>query len=175
MNKKDLLNFIERVESKAIKSVEEKWNKHIEAKKDEIFSKYKEKLDMYQSTFNNFSTNLTNLLTDMNEDQEVAYSGHYYINDSLRRLAKIEEIVRENSSFNGQVMKLKQARNKEIEEVRFNYKKVYMVSKDMSSAKKIAEYLEGLGFDISTLKEDEMKYLSTDIDKSKLFVCGENH
>ncbi|CAI3202323.1 hypothetical protein CNEO2_2920001 [Clostridium neonatale] len=50
-----------------------------------------------------------------------------------------------------------------------------MVSKDMSSAKKIAEYLEGLGFDISTLKEDEMKYLSTDIDKSKLFVCGENH
>ena len=105
----------------------------------------------------------------------VAYSGHYYINDSLRCLARIEEIVRENSSFNGQVMKLKQARNKEIEEVRFNYKKVYMVSKDMSSAKKIAEYLEGLGFDISTLKEDEMKYLSTDIDKSKLFVCGENH
>ena len=93
MNKKDLLNFIERVESKAIKSVEEKWNKHIEAKEDEIFSKYKEKLDMYQSTFNNFSTNLTNLLTDMNEDQEVAYSGHYYINDSLRRLARIEEIV----------------------------------------------------------------------------------
>ena len=102
MNKKDLLNFIERVESKAIKSVEEKWNKQIKAKKDEVFSKYKEK-------------------------------------------------------------------------VRFNYKKVYMVSKDMSSAKKIAEYLEGLGFDISTLKEDEMKYLSTDIDKSKLFVCGENH
>ena len=175
MNKKDLLNFIERVESKAIKSVEEKWNKQIKAKKDEVFSKYKEKLDMYQSTFNNFSTNLTNLLTDMKEDQEVAYSGHYYINDSLRCLARIEEIVRENSSFNGQVMKLKQARNKEIEEVRFNYKKVYMVSKDMSSAKKIAEYLEGLGFDISTLKEDEMKYLSTDIDKSKLFVCGENH
>ena len=123
MNKIDLLTFIERVENKAIKSVEEKWNKKIEEKKEEVISKYKEKLDMYQSTFNNFSTNLTNLLTDMKEDQEVAYTGHYHINDSLSRLARIEEIVRNNSSFNGQVMKLKQARNKEIEAVRFNYKK----------------------------------------------------
>lgn len=52
-------------------------------------------------------------------------------------------------------------------------KKVYIVSKSMSSAKKIAEYLEGLGFDLSSLKEDEMQALVADIDKSKLFVCGE--
>ena len=43
----------------------------------------------------------------------------------------------------------------------------------MSSAKKIAEYLKGLGFDLSNLEEDEMKSLVANIDKSKLFVCGE--
>lgn len=129
---------------------------------------------MYQNVFNNFSTNLTNLLTDMKEDQETAYSVHWRINDGLNYLATLQQTIKDNCKFNGKVMKLVQAKDKEIEEVKFNYKKVYIVAKGMSSSKKIAEYLEGLGFDLSTLKEDEMKYLSTDIDKSKLFVCGEN-
>ena len=175
MNKKELLSFIERVEHKAITSVEKKWNKKIEEKKDEVLSKYKDKLDMYQGIFNNFSKNLTDLLTDMKEDQEVAYNCYYRIHDSLSYLSKMEKLIRDNCSFNGAVIKLIQEKDKEVEEVRFNYRKVYIVSQGMSSAKKIAEYLECLGFDLSTLKEDEMKYLSTDIDKSKLFVCGENH
>ncbi|MEW9991956.1 hypothetical protein [Clostridium butyricum] len=175
MNKKELLSFIERVEHKAITSVEKKWNKKIEEKKDEVLSKYKDKLDMYQGIFNNFSKNLTDLLTDMKEDQEVAYNCYYRIHDSLSYLSKMEKLIRDNCSFNGAVIKLRQEKDKEVEEVRFNYRKVYIVSQGMSSAKKIAEYLECLGFDLSTLKEDEMKYLSTDIDKSKLFVCGENH
>jgi len=174
MNKKDLLEFIERVEVKAITSVEGKWIKKIEAAKEKAISKYSKKIDMYQSAFNNFSTNLTNLLTDMKEDLETAYNGNYRINDGLRYLSNIKTKITSDCSFNGEVMKLKQEEEKEIEAVKFNYKKVYIVSKGMSSSKKIAEYLEALGFDISTLKEDEMKYLSTDIDKSKLFVCGEN-
>lgn len=173
MNKKDLLDFIERVEYKAIKSVEDRGNKEIEAKKNEILSLYKEKIAQYQDTFNRFSTNLTTLLTDMREDYEVGYRGSYDIQKALRDLCNIEAKIKESCVFKGSVAKLYQARDKELDEVRKNYKKVYMVSKTMT-AKKIAEYLEGLGFDLSTLKEDEMKYLSTDIDKSKLFVCGEN-
>lgn len=174
MNKKDLLNFIERVEHKAIKSVEEKWDKDIENKKQEVLLKYKDKINMYQNSFNMFSTNLINLLTDMKEDLEIGFNGSYEINNGIEYLSEIEKCIVPNCSFKGEVMKLDQLKEKEIEEVEFNYKKVYTVSKGMGSAKKIAEYLEGLGFDISTLKEDEMKYLSTDIDKSKLFVCGEN-
>lgn len=174
MNKKDLLEFIERVECKAIKSVEERWNKDIADEKEKQISKYAKKIDMYQSAFNNFSNNLTNILTDMKEDLEVCYNSSYSIVEGLKDLANIKYNIMENCSFKGEVQKLKDLKKKEVEAVKFNYKKVYIVSKEMSSYKKIAEYLEGLGFDISTLKEDEMKYLSTDIDKSKLFVCGEN-
>jgi hypothetical protein len=174
MNKKDLLEFIERVEHKAVKSVTERWDKKIEQAKEKAMSKYVDKIEMYQNVFNNFSTNLTNLLTDMKEDQETVYSNNWRINEGLNYLSTLQQKIKDNCKFNGKVMKLEQAKNKEIEEVRFNYKKVYIVAKGMSSSKKIAEYLEGLGFDLSTLKEDEMKYLSTDIDKSKLFVCGEH-
>lgn len=173
MNKKDLLEFIERVERKAISSVEERFSKEIEVKKGEVLSKYEEKINMYQDTFNRFSTNLTNLLTDMKEDIEVAYSDSWRIRDGLKYLNNIKESVAEYCCFQGEVQKIKDLKNKEIEEVKANYKKVYIVSKSMSSAKKIAEYLEGLGFDLSSLKEDEMKALVGDIDKSKLFVCGE--
>lgn len=174
MNKKDLLEFIERVESKALKSVEERWNKDIEKAKEKAISKYAKKIAMYQSSFNNFSTNLTNLLTDMKEDLEVSYNSSYSITEGLSDLTNIKNSIIDGCSFKGEVQKLIDLKKKEIEAVKFNYKKVYIVSKGMSSSKKIEEYLEGLGFDLSTLKEDEMKYLSTDIDKSKLFVCGEH-
>lgn len=173
MNKKDLLEFIERVERKAIRSVEDRFNKEIEDKKNEVLAKYEEKISMYQDTFNRFSTNLTNLLTDMNEDLEVAYSGNYYIKDGLQYLSNIKNRISSSCNFQGEVQKLKDKKKKEVEEVQANYKKVYIVAKSMSSSKKIAEYLEGLGFDLSSLKEDEMKALVADIDKSKLFVCGE--
>lgn len=173
MNKKDLLEFIERVEKKAIKSVEDRFNKEIENKKDEVLSKYEEKINMYQDTFNRFSANLTNLLTDMKEDLEVAYSGNYGIREGLLYLSNIKKQISLSCNFKGEVQKLKNRKDKEIEEVKDNYHKVYIGAKSMSSSNKIAEYLEGLGFDLSSLKEDEMKALVADIDKSKLFVCGE--
>lgn len=173
MNKKELLEFIERVERKAISSVEARFNKEIEVKKDEVLSKYEDSINMLQDTFNRFSTNLTNLLTDMKEDKQVSYSGSWDINSSLNKLTYIKGKIVDSCDFQGEVQKLKDQRKKEIEEVKANYHKVYVVSKSMSSSKKIAEYLEGLGFDLSSLKEDEMKCLVADIDKSKLFVCGE--
>lgn len=173
MLKKDLLEFIERVENKAIKSVEDRFNKEIEVKKNEVLAKYEDSIDLLQDTFNRFSTNLTNLLTDMKEDMQVAYHGNWDIDSALRRLTNIRAHIVCACDFQGEVQKLKDQKKKEIDEVKANYHKVYVVSKSMSSSKKIAEYLEGLGFDISSLKEDEMNALVADIDKSKLFVCGE--
>ncbi|WP_195264520.1 hypothetical protein [Clostridium sp. 1001275B_160808_H3] len=173
MLKKDLLEFIERVERKAISSVEARFDKEIEVKKQEVLSKYEDSINMLQDTFNRFSTNLTNLLTDMKEDMQVAYVSNWDINTSLNRLSDIKRNIVYSCDFQGKVQKLKDKREKEIEEVKANYHKVYVVSKSMSSSKKIAEYLEGLGFDLSSLKEDEMNALVADIDKSKLFVCGE--
>ena len=44
----------------------------------------------------------------------------------------------------------------------------------MSKAKDIASYLEETGFDISSLKESKNTQLVAKVDKSKLFVCGDN-
>lgn len=175
MVKKDLLEFIERVEQKAINSVEKRFRVEIELKKKEVLNKYENKIDFLQDTFNRFSTNLTNLLSDMKEDTQVSYDGDWKIRDGLRYLECIKNRIVEGCSFQGEVQKLRNQCDKEVQEVKANYHKVYIVSKNMSNAKKIAEYLEGLGFDLSSLKEDEMKALVADIDKSKLFVCGENH
>lgn len=175
MNKKDLLEFIERVESKAIRSIDAKWKIKVEEKQNEVMSKYDEKINMYQSSFNNFSNNLTNVLTDMKEDLEIAYSGNgYEMRRALKLLSNIRSDIVDSCSFKGEVQKVKDLWAKDREEVEFNYQKVYAVAKSMTGAKKIEEYLESLGFDLSTLREDEKNYLSTNIDKSKLFVCGEN-
>ncbi len=173
MLKKDLLSFIERVEKKALISVRRKWNEEIKNKENEVMGKYKEKISMYQGAFNRFSSNLTELLTDMREDIEIGYTGSTYVSNGLNYLTTLNSSIKNCCQFNGEVAKLRDLRNKEIEEVELNYKKVWAVSKTMTP-KKIEEYLTGLGFDLSSLQEDEMKYLSTDIDKSKLFVCGEN-
>ena len=173
MNKKDLLEFIDRVERKAVSSVEARFNKEIEEKKKEVLSKYEDSINMLQDTLNRFSTNLTNLLTDMKEDIEVNYNGNWRISDGLNYLAGLKGKISDGCYFQGEVQKLKDERDKEIKEVKANYHKVYVVSKGMNSSKKIAEYLEGLGFDLSSLKEDEITALVADIDKDKLFVCGE--
>ena len=145
----------------------------IKNKENEVMGKYKERISMYQGAFNRFSTNLTELLTDMREGIEKGYTGSVYVTNGLNYLATLNSSIKNCCQFNGEVAKLRSLRDKEIEEVELNYKKVWAVSKTMAP-NKIEEYLTGLGFDLSSLKEDEMKYLSTDIDKSKLFVCGEN-
>ncbi len=176
MNKKDYLNFIERVEQKAIESVTKRYNKEIKAAKEEALSKYAEKIKKYQAEYNNLSKNIRELLSELGADREVGYKNYYgSIESFLSNLEgnTISSRIINNSSFSGKVQKIVDERDKEIKAVESNYTKVYMVSKSLANAKKIDEYLVGLGFDTSSIKEDEMQYLSTDIDKSKLFVCGE--
>lgn len=174
MVKKDLLEFILKVENKAVSSVNAKYDKLIKNEEAKAMKPYEDRIDKLQFTFNMFSQNLTMLLTDLKENKEIAYCGSHNIAQGQRYLSDIKTQIINNSSYQGQVQKLKDERNKELALVRANYKKVYVVSKNMSSAKKIAEYLEGLGFDISCVKEDEITALVSEIDKSKLFVCGEN-
>ena len=174
MRKIDLLEFIERVKHKAVVSVQAKWNSQIAAKKAEYIVKYDEKINMYQSSFNNFSNNLTNLLTDMKEDTEVGYNGSSDIRYGLDYLKDIKSSIVSNCDFQGEVQKLKNLKSKEVEEVKANYNTVYTVCKEMSSATRIAEYLEELGFDVSSIRDKNMTALVAQVDKSKLFVCGDN-
>jgi hypothetical protein len=174
MIKKDLLEFIERVEAKAVKSVNERFDKKISAKEIEVLSKYEDKINLLQDTFNRFSVNLSNLMADMREDKEVAFHGSWKINNGKEYLSYLKGEITSKCDFEGQVKKIENDRDKEINEVKANYHKVYTVAKNMSNAKKIADYLKELGFDISSIENKEATSLVADIDKSKLFVCGEN-
>ena len=174
MRKKDLLDFIERVEIKAVSSVDKRYGELIRAEKEKAINKYTDKLNVIQDTFNRASSNLKNLLADMKEDLEVAYQGDYSINSSLRTVEDLKPYITCSCDYKGQVQKLRDEQQKECKAVKDNYHKVYVVAQNMRSAKDIAKYLKELGFDISSVEPDDVTALVADIDKSKLFVCGDN-
>lgn len=174
MYKRDLVNFIEKVEQKAVASVQKRYDAVIQEKKDEVFSKYKTDIARIQKKINAATTELIGLQTEMTEDVEVAYSSNWHIRYGINYLTGIEEEIYKTCSFNGEVQKIVAENQKEIQAVKDNYFKVRMTVNKMSSAKKIAEYLTDLGFDLSSLEEVEETSLVAEIDKSKLFVCGEN-
>lgn len=173
MRKPDLLEFIEKIKEKAVKSVEERYDKKIKTTKDNAMKKYDEKIAMYQDSFNRFVTNVTNLVTDMKEDIEVAYDGSYAIQNGFCYLKNIRESIIDSCEFKGEVQMIKDSKDRELDEVKKAYNTVYAVCKSMNSANRIAEYLEELGFDISSVKDKNMTALVAQVDKSKLFVCGD--
>lgn len=176
MKKKDLMEFITKVENKAVNSVSDKWKKIIEANKDEICKSYLEKLSKIQDRLNKCFKDMDNILADMTEDKEIEYSGNYYFNRGKQDLNDIIKDTKNSCKFRGEIKKIVQKRDKEIAEVKANYSKLYESCNVLSSAKEVAKVLEDLGFDISVLKDKDAreKALVAQIDKSKLFVCGEN-
>ena len=183
MKKKDLMLFIDLVENKAVKSVTERHNKIINDAKEELFETcgYNERIERFQKKVNSLQVEVQSLVLDMEENIEVNYPkyGNY---DLLRRLnnfigkTEIKEQMMSESNFEGgQIPLLKEAKMLEIKGVKENYAKVRYVSNSKSSAKDIAEYLEATGFDISSVRKgDDCVALAVELDKSKLFVCGEN-
>ena len=79
----------------------------------------------------------------------------------------MHERIVSRCDFNGQVQKIVDSMSKEINAVKVNYNKVYVVAKNMGSAKEIAKYLKELGFDISSLENDNITALVADIDRTK--------
>jgi len=119
---------------------------------------------MYQSSFNNFSTNLTSLLTDMKEDLETAYSGNYRINDGLKYLSNIKTKISSDCNFQGEVMKLEQARDKEIEEVERGKFKAIINTEYHSGILDLTP--KGSGYIICDDFEDDVFITSNNINKA---------
>ena len=183
MKKKDLMNFIDAVENKAVKSVTERHDKIINDAKEHLFETcgYNEVINRFQKKVNLLQSEVQTLVLDMNENIEVNYP-KYNDYDLLHRLNKFtgkeeikEQMMRSSNFEGGQIPLLKRFKDLEIKGVKDNYAKVRYVSNSKSSAKDIAEYLEATGFDISSVRKgDDCVALAVELDKSKLFVCGEN-
>jgi len=182
MKKRDLMDFIDMVEQKAVNSVTERHNKIIIEAKEDLFEKngYNERIKKIQRQVNTMQSEVQNLILDLHENTEINYpTGHY---DLLYRLneytgkSNLKEKLSYTSKYNGgQIPLLINDKEKEIQGVKENYAKVRYVSQSKTCAKDVAEYLEAVGFDISSVRAgDDCVALAVKLDKSKLFVCGDN-
>jgi arginyl-tRNA synthetase len=180
MKKKDLILFIDKVEQKAIKSVKERYEKLIEEEKIKILKEkdYAARINKVQRKVNDLFSEAQDLVLDMKEDITVRYEYYYDIAKQLSSFTgkdRILENVKYNGKFDGgSVQLIRNECERELEAVKDNYKKVRVVVDSFTSANKIAEYLKELGFDLSSLEKQECTALVCEIDKTKLFVCGEN-
>lgn len=173
MKKKELLDFITKVKNKALNSVDAKYSKLIQEKETELLTQYKTRIDEVQKEYNKANSKLTVLMGDLKEDTNIGLSYAYSLLEVLNNSSKIEEKLKQYSTFHGCDLLIKQ-RDKELNDVRDNYNKVWHNASLMGSAKEIATFLKELGFDISSVEEKEITALVSTIDKTKLFVCGEN-
>lgn len=180
MKKKDLMNFIDAVEIKAVRSVKEKFNLQIEIEKKCILKEqgYTERIAKIQKKVNDLFTESQALYLDMKEDITVRYDYYYNTATELQSYSGKRIIFSkdlDHCKFNGgKVELIRNDRELEIKAVKDNYSKVRVVCDSYTSANKISEYLKALGFDLSTLEGKENQALTVKIDKSKLFVCGDN-
>lgn len=180
VKKRELMEFIDKVEHKAVESVQDRYEKLIDAEKIKILTDqgYMDRIIKIQREVNKLFTESQNLVLDMKEDVTVRYEEYYNVAYRLNQFTGKKEILndvlREGKFDGGSVEKIRTERDKEIKDVKANYHKVRVVCQDMANGAKVAEYLKGLGFDISSLEKEESTALMCEIDKSKLFVCGEN-
>lgn len=173
--KKDLREFVDRVEGKAINSVRTKYDKVIAQSKLNRTNEQLEKIDKFKDS----------LIKIQSEMQELLDSGVfntwgklYYANRDCRDSIKyLKTFTPDEIANNGLEDSIEKERNEKIQEVRNEYAKV----KGFIGANtpiKGYNYLKELGFDVSSIPVYENGQTSTalvtQIDTSKLFVCGEN-
>jgi len=182
MKKRDLMDFIDTVERKAIRSVQERHNKIISEAKEDLFEKngYNERIKKIQKLVNSLQLEVQNITLDLHENIEINYpTGRtdllYSLNDYTGKLTIKEKMSNMSKYHGGPIPLLINAKEAEVQGVKENYAKVKYVSQTKTCAKDVAEYLEAVGFDISSVRAgDDCVALAVELDKSKLFVCGDN-
>jgi hypothetical protein len=182
IKKRKLMEFIDAVEKKAVGSVEKRYQKVIDEEQSRILNDggYTNKIEELQDIINSLLSKHRELISDMHDNKIVHYTGigcwdtlDYEIR-GFDGKGYIKKVLDKCMFDGGSVEKIRNKRDKEIQAVKDNYNKVRIICDRKANGSQIAEYLKGLGFDISSLEKDESKALTVEIDKSKLFVCGEN-
>ena len=183
MRKRDLMDFIEVVENKALRSVRERHDKIIIAEKIKIMGEggYTDRIKKIQKEVNSLYAIANKLSNDMQNDIKVKYPVYSYsdlackLRDFTTKNCIQNEMTRQSKFEGSKIPLLLKEKETELRGVEENYNKVKMVSRTKRYGKDVAEYLEGLGFDISSVRKgDDCVALSVDIDKKLLFVCGDN-
>lgn len=181
MKKVDVYNFINKVERKAVCSVSKKYDDIIKKEEEKSIAKYKKDLDKLDDALSELKNSYSNIMKKIGKDKNynVTNQRHSYSNDMFDLMLVVEKRQSEDvfKSYNvksaGKLLELKNKKNKEESDVRNEYYKVMCECHKLKTAKNCITYLNKLGFDTSSIEvKEEVK--TDDINKSKLFVCGDN-
>lgn len=182
MKKKDVMEFLDKVENKAVFAVKEKYYELIQNEKTQIAeeSGLLAHISKLQKKINEIHRMQCDFMTKISEENEsISYIvGNWNSLEShIDKWCGKEEVKRRilgNCPIqNNEIVRLKNVRDKEIEEVRKNYQIVKAVCKEKRNGVLAGEYLTSLGFDLSSLEKIKNEVIEK-VDTSKLFVCGEN-
>lgn len=172
--KKDVYDFLEKVESKAVNSIHKKYDAMILQSKTERTTKYIQEI-------RDFATKLEVLFLESN-DLVNNYKDLYgnstwtnlsFFNSNLRSaLNCCNSIEPKEIKENGYEKQLLLEKQEQLEAVKKEYAKLKHYAKN-NTAKEAYVLLKEIGFDVTSLEQKE-NVLIAKADKSKLFVCGEN-
>lgn len=185
VRKKDAMEFIGKCECKAIDTLENKYYKLIKEEEDKLIKDkgYMEKINKIQNLLNEIFKLDNELGQQMSEDKDIGYClGSYYsLSNRLNTYYGQEgnryyKSVKEACNFmHSKINKLHEEREDSISGTKKEYRKIEEILFDLPTGKEAGQYLEELGFDISSIKpEEKITSLATKIDKSKVFVCNDN-
>lgn len=179
--KKDALEFVIRLQTKAIIAITAKHNELIEQRKAELFTEsgFEDKLALLQSQFNRIMEEQIKLGNEMKNSlfgyQNSLYGGPERETRDFGGTGLVGWMKEHCELSDAKLTALKKRKDKEITEVKAEYRNLHGLCSKQDNGEKVGKILTDLGFDISAIcKGEEEKALSLNIDKSKLFVCGDN-
>lgn len=171
--KKDIYDFLQKVEIKALRSVEKKYDDMILDSKTKRTTEYIDLARVFSRKLESIYIEAQALVDKHGDLYRNSWSNlHYTLNsleNSLRYCNGIKASDVHLNEYENQLLLVKQ---EELDGVQKEYAKLMHYAKN-NSAKETYELLKELGFDVSSLEQTE-KTLIEKADKSKLFVCGEN-
>ncbi len=178
IKKRQITEFIDKVENKAVKFLEEEKQKEINGIKTKEYSKYSNEIAILQSRLAKLISDTNELRNKMIDSGSVRDRGYDYdgrcissLNTAFSNLKRYESLDYRDP----EVMVIKNKWDKKIFETKREYNALRAKMKN-KAAKKCKEELAALGFDVSSIRdEDAETSLVQTIDTSKLFVCGERN
>lgn len=186
MNKTQLVKWLEQKQTESVDEVERQFreaksnyitNRNVKIKLDEVSSKL-------TSLFKKADCLVDEWLEELRKVEGIDINSGYYGSmrrklDGLTTQHTVTEYLEKEFSDNTDTLKtMLKTRNDTISEIKRNYTNVIENVKGMKNAKVAVEYLEGLGFDLSPLKEaDEhpTTALVAQVDTKFLFIGGKKN
>lgn len=174
--KKDVIVFVEKKHSAALKTVEEEYRSAVKAEEDRIAeeSGVAACVQRIERALNKVHQEHAALAELVEKSAEMSYSNDYRtLGAQLNRLGRVEAGTIECINFETDVLTKLVKRHREVTRgVNANYAAVLEEVKNKTNAKRAIAYLKEIGFDVSELEQMEHTEIATKLDTRYLFVGG---